>query len=90
MGFASLRFRTSMATRWKMRLFLFPCNERRRRTGITDHETVSVKSESDNCGQLCHVTACHSVADGNKTKFFKFFIKTWSTSSPTMTLVVVI
>jgi hypothetical protein len=34
MGFASLRFRRSMATRWKMRLFLRPCNEKRRRTGI--------------------------------------------------------
>jgi hypothetical protein len=34
MGFASLRFRRSMATRWKMRLFLLPCNDKRRRTGI--------------------------------------------------------
>lgn len=36
MGFASLRFRASMATRWKIRLFLFPCNDRRRRTGIIE------------------------------------------------------
>ena len=36
MGFASLRFRASTATRWKIRLFLFPCNDRRRRTGIIE------------------------------------------------------
>ncbi len=35
MGFASLRLRASMATRWKIRLFVLPCSDRRRRTGIT-------------------------------------------------------
>jgi hypothetical protein len=34
MGFASLRFRRSVATRWKIRLFLRPCRDKRSRTGI--------------------------------------------------------
>lgn len=45
MGLASLRFRASMATRRKIRLFLFPCNERRRRTGIIESLAASWELE---------------------------------------------
>lgn len=55
MGFASLRFRASTATRWKIRLFLFPCNDRRRRTGIVE----PTPGKLETLPRPCHVTARH-------------------------------
>jgi hypothetical protein len=62
-GFPSLRFRRSVATRWKMRLFLLPCNDRRRRTGIESSwgNTILLQMQARTSPfRETHVTNCTS------------------------------